>query len=147
MSNVFGLGSQIISRLDSQLTTLQSVVWASAAMGPNAENLKLPIAFVQPGQAQGDDDSDESDKTREKQLWQVGLRVEVDPGAVAAAAGEVTMGQLIYQTIVALRGWAHGIAGTGKLAYLSRTEMQYPPGSGYGEVWLTFDAVVVTRRT
>lgn len=147
MSNVFALGNSIISRLDSQLTTLQSVKWASAAMGPNAENLALPMAFVQPGQAQGDDDSDESDKTREKQMWQVGLRVEVDPSAAAASSAEVTMGQLVYQTIVALRGWAHGLTGTGKLAYMSRTEMQYPPGTGYGEVWLTFDAVAVTRRT
>ena len=147
MSDVLALGRQIISRLDSQLTTLQSVKWASAAIGPNAENLLLPIAFVQPGQAQGDDDSDESDKTREKQLWQIGLRVALDPAATTATAAEVTMGQLIYQAIVALRGWTHGIAGTGKLAYLSRTEMQYPPGAGYGEVWLTFDAVTVTRRT
>lgn len=147
MSNVFTLGPLIIARLDSQVTTLTSVKWASAAFGPNAENLVLPLAFVQPGQGQGDDDSDESDKTREKQMWQVGLRVEVDPSSTTAAAGEVTMGQLIYQTIVALRGWAHGATGIGKLAYLSRSEMQYPPGTGYGEVWLTFDAVALTRRT
>lgn len=147
MSNVLTLGPLIIARLAAQLTTLQSVKWASAAIGPNAENLALPMAFVQPGQAQGDDDSDESDKTREKQLWQVGLRVELDPGSTTAAAVEVTMGALIYQTIVALRGWAHGVSGTGKLAYLSRTEVQYPPTSGYAECWLTFDAVTVTRRT
>lgn len=147
MSNVLTLGQSIITRLVAQLTTLQSVKWASAAVGPNAENLLLPIAFVQPGQAQGDDDSDESDKTREKQLWQVGLRVELDPSATTATAVEVTMGALIYQTIVALRGWAHGLSGTGKLAYLSRSEVQYPPGTGYAECWLTFDAVTITRRT
>jgi len=147
MSNVFAAGTTILSRLASELTGIESVMWASAAIGPNAENLKLPIAFLQPGQAQGDDDSYESDVTRERQIWQVGLRVELDPSATAASAAEVSMGALIYDTINALRGFnISAVSGKGRLNYLSRTEMQYPPGTGYGEVWLTFDAVTVTRQ-
>ncbi len=145
MSNVFSGGQAIISRLTSVVTDLETVKWASAITGPNSEGLTLPAAFVQPGQGQGDDDTNESDVTRERQYWQVGLRVAVDPAATVAQAAEITMGALIYDVIVALRGYQ--FSSKSRLAYTSRTEMQYPAGTLVGEVWLTFEAVVITRRT
>ncbi len=146
MSNVLAAGTHIIDRLRDQLTTLASVRWGSAFAGPNAESIRLPAAFVQPSDANGSDDTDESDVTREVQRWQVGLRVELDPGSVEAYAPEVELGELIYQAIVALRGW-RPVVGVAKLIYTGRTEVQYPPGVGVAEVWLGFETTTVTRRT
>ena len=146
MSNLLAAGEQIILRLVDRVTDLESVRWASAAAGPNQAALKMPLAIVQPSDGNGSDDTDESDVTREVQRWQVGLRVELDPGADESYAAEVELGALMYETIVALRGWRPA-AGIAKLVYTGRTEVQYPAGVGTAEVWLGFETTTVTRRT
>lgn len=143
--NLLAAESPIIARLKDQITDSGISIGSAASIVGSVDVTQFcPGIFVQPGESEPTDSSDDAAATVESQTWDIVVIAAAVPDKSALTKNYQTVGLLLGEVYAALAGYSPG-AGMQPLRYAGRPEPVNRLGWVEFPIRFTCDAVLMAN--